>query len=81
MKLKALLGTLALSVACSTAFAQQKGTETPWFVQGGLGASYSTGNTGIGSLISPAGQIAGGKYFSPVWGARLAISGWQGRYG
>ena len=81
MKLKALFCTMALAVVCSLSVAQERGTQSPWFVQGGLGASYSTGNAGIGHLISPAGQIAGGKYFSPVWGARLAIGGWQGRYG
>lgn len=80
MKFRTLLATFALAAVCMTAGAQEKaGNPNPWFIQGGLGASYSTGNTGIGSLISPAGQIAVGKYFSPVWGARLAVSGWQGR--
>lgn len=81
MKFRALISTLALSAVCVVAGAQEKSNPSPWFIQGGVGASYATGNTGIGSLISPAGQIAVGKYFTPVWGARLAVSGWQGRYG
>lgn len=56
-------------------------TENNWFLQGQAGASYSLGNTGIGKLISPAGQIAAGKYFNPYVGARLALSGWRGRAG
>lgn len=71
-----------LSALCCGVQAQEReGNPNPWFIQGQLGASYATGNTGIGKLISPAGQIAAGKYFSPVWGARLAVSGWQGRAG
>ena len=59
----------------------QTSTENNWFIQGQAGASYSLGSTGIGKLISPAGQIAVGKYFTPAVGARLAISGWRGRAG
>lgn len=74
------IAALALA-ACSLGMqAQEKGNPNPWFIQGGLGASYSVGDAGLGKLISPSGQIAAGKYFSPVWGARLAVSGWQGRY-
>ncbi len=65
-------------VACTGVQAQDK-TENPWFVQGQAGASYSLGGTGIGKLISPAGQIAVGKYFNPTVAARLALSGWQGK--
>lgn len=81
MKLKFFMTVMALA-ACSLGVQGQEkeGNPNPWFIQGGLGASYSVGDAGLGKLISPSGQIAAGKYFSPVWGARLAVSGWQGRY-
>ena len=69
----ALLGWVITSNAQST--------DNNWFVQSQLGASYSLGNAGIGKLVSPAGQISVGKYFNPIVGARLSISGWQGRGG
>lgn len=79
MKIKLIITALLLAIAGTIANAQT--TENNWFVQGQLGASYSAGSTGIGKLISPAGQIAVGKYFNPYVGARLAISGWRGKAG
>lgn len=61
--------------------AQAQTTENNWFIQGQMGAAYSLGNAGIGKLISPAGQLSVGKYFTPAVGARLSISGWQGKGG
>lgn len=72
----AIIATLML---CMGMGAHAQETENNWFIQGQLGASYSLGNAGIGKLIAPAGQIAVGKYFNPTLGARLAISGWNGR--
>ena len=79
MRIRIILSALFLAVAGLTANAQE--AENNWFVQGQMGASYSLGGTGIGKLISPAGQIAAGKYFNPYVGARLALSGWRGRAG
>jgi outer membrane protein OmpA-like peptidoglycan-associated protein len=81
MKLKSLFVMLAMGLATVSASAQQNADKpNAWFVQGGLGLSYSvSGHDGIGSLLSPAGEVAVGKYFSPALGARLAIGGWQGR--
>lgn len=80
MKLKFIITSIALAVVGISAHAQEKKTNpNPWFMQGQLGASYTSGDTDFGKLIAPSGQIAIGKYFSPVWGARLSISGWQGR--
>ena len=79
MKLKIIITTMALTAVCLGVHAQEKKTNpNPWFVQGQMGASYSTGDADFGKLIAPTGAIAVGKYFSPVWGARLAISGWRG---
>lgn len=79
MKVKVIIAALLLAGAGMSANAQS--TDDNWFLQGQLGASYSLDGTGIGKLISPAGQIAAGKYFNPYVGARLAVSGWRGRAG
>lgn len=87
MKLKSLFIAASLLALPLCADAQsvteskpaKPAVENPWFISGGLGLSYSTGTTGVGKLLAPAGQIAAGKYFSPILGARLAISGWRGR--
>ncbi len=83
MKLRFIFASMMLAAGCLGIHAQQQENKesnpNPWFIQGNLGMTYSTGGTGIGKLLSPGGQLAVGKYFSPVWGARLAISGWQGK--
>ena len=79
MKVKVIIAALLLAGAGMSANAQS--TDDNWFLQGQLGASYSLDGTAIGKLISPAGQIAAGKYFNPYVGARLAVSGWRGRAG
>ena len=61
MKVKVIIAALLLAGAGMSANAQS--TDDNWFLQGQLGASYSLDGTGIGKLISPAGQIAAGKYF------------------
>lgn len=83
MKLKFIVTAMALAAAaCTGAQAQEKGgNPNPWFIQGQMGVSYSSGDADFGKLIAPNGAIAVGKYFSHVWGARLAISGWRGRVG
>lgn len=82
MKFKSIITFLALAAVCVSTQAQEKKLNpNPWFIQGQLGASYSSGDATFGKLIAPSGAISFGKYFSPVWGARLSISGWQGRAG
>lgn len=79
MKLRLVVAGVALAASIAGVYAQQQEKENPWFVSGQLGLGYSKSSGGLGELLSPTGQIAVGKYFSPVWGARLAISGWRGR--
>lgn len=70
MKLKIIITTMALTAVCLGVHAQEKKTNpNPWFVQGQMGASYSTGDADFGKLLAPTGAIAVGKYFSPVWGS------------
>lgn len=77
MKIKALLAALLLTSAGLTANAQNEKVNN-WFIQPQLGATYTSGSGSFGKLVSPAGQISVGKYFSEAVGARLAISGWRG---
>ena len=45
MKLKIIITTMALTAVCLGVHAQEKKTNpNPWFVQGQMGASYSTGD-------------------------------------
>ena len=43
------------------------------------GAAYDYGEASFGKLISPAAQLAFGYRFNDMFGARLTLSGWQGR--
>lgn len=79
MKIRNIITALGLAAVAVVAQAQDTPKENPWFVQGELGLTYSTGGTGIGKLLSPGGSLSVGKFFSPVWGARLNIGGWVGK--
>ena len=79
MKFRTVIVALGLAGGALGVQAQDAPKENPWFIQGGLGMTYSTGGAGIGKLLSPGGSIAVGKYFNPVWGARLSIGGWSGK--
>ena len=46
-------------------------------VQGGIGQTL--GETRFGTLISPAASVWFGYQFTPVWGLRAGLSGWQAR--
>lgn len=81
MKLKYLIGVLAVAAMTSLPASAQDDDLNPWFVQGQLGASYSVGGgAGFGEMLSPAGQLAFGKHFNPYIGARVTVGGWRGRY-
>lgn len=81
MKLKYLIGALAVALMPSLTASAQSDDLNPWFVQGQLGASYSVGGgAGLGEMLAPSGQLAFGKHFNPYIGARLTVGGWRGRY-
>ena len=46
-------------------------------VQGGIGQTL--GETRFGTLISPAASVWFGYQFTPVWGLRAGLSGWQAK--
>lgn len=50
-----------------------------WTIQVQGGISHTTGETTFGKLISPAATLSFGYQFTPVWGLRAGLSGWQGK--
>ncbi|MDE6548102.1 MAG: OmpA family protein [Muribaculaceae bacterium] len=83
MKLKFLFCALAAAMIPAMAHAEESSDDNGahWFLQGGLGASYSVGGgAGFGEMLSPAGQVAFGRTFNPYVGVRVTAGGWRGRY-
>ena len=76
---KAILA-LALLAAFSFSAAAQEFTPYPYIqLQGG--ASYDFSEAGdFAKLLSPAAQVAVGYRFNDLWGARLAVNGWQAKH-
>lgn len=86
MKMKCILSTLgALMLCTASAFAQsankhEKTEFNPhWFMQVQAGAAYTLGEGPFGKLVSPAAALSAGYQFSPVWGLRFGLSGWQSK--
>ena len=50
-----------------------------WILQVQGGVSHTVGEAAFGELISPAAAISFGYQFTPVWGLRAGLSGWQGK--
>lgn len=85
MNFKKILYTTLFAAGCLSASAQTTQTvETfnhHWFIQAQGGAQYTLGEVSFDKLISPNVQIAGGYQFTPVWGLRLSVNGWQSKGG
>ena len=86
MKKSILSCLLALSCISASAQEQQPKTEyvfnPHWFVQiQPLGIQHTLGEIGFGHLNSYNLQVAAGRQFTPVVGARLAVNGWQSKGG
>ncbi len=50
-----------------------------WFIQPQIGAAYTIGETKFADLISPAAALSAGYRFTPSFGLRVGVSGWQAR--
>lgn len=78
-----ILAAVVLASAGTTVAAQGKMEAYPanekWFVSGSVGAGVYVGDydmhTKFGNRISITGDVSGGKWITPVLGARLQISG------
>lgn len=94
MKLRRDLTAIALGLSTVAAFAQTGNTETRqikeegktvfnphWFMQVQGGVGYTLGEAKFGDLISPAAALNFGYQFTPVWGLRFGVSGWQAKGG
>lgn len=83
MENKKFLAALALGFMAMTAVAQEQGGQVSfkphWYVQIQAGGSYTLGEADFGDLVSPAGSVYGGYQFTPLWGLRAGVSGWQAK--
>lgn len=86
MKIKKMFLAISLAVCCVSALAQEQKREEVKFnpyaylqLQGGVGMTL--GEAEFTDLLSPAGAFSFGYQFSPVWGARIGVSGWESRGG
>ena len=92
MKLRRNLTALVLGLSTIAAFAQSGNTETRqikeegktvfnphWFMQVQAGASHTVGEAKFGDLISPAAALNVGYQFTPLWGLRAGLSGWEAK--
>ncbi|MCF0179444.1 MAG: OmpA family protein [Bacteroidales bacterium] len=88
MIMKKTILSLAISMVVSlSAFAQTtyvEGNTTYEFepynylqIQGGL--SHTVGEAKFSKLLSPAAALSFGRQFSPIWGGRLGLSGWESK--
>lgn len=50
-----------------------------WQLQLQIGGAHTVGEAGFTDLLSPAAALSAGYQFTPLWGLRAGVSGWQGR--
>ena len=50
-----------------------------WFVQPQVGVGYHVGEAKFSKLLSPAAQLNAGRQFTPEYGLRFGLSGWEAR--
>ena len=87
MKIKKIFMSCLLLAGVMTASAQEQYPKTVydhnpyWYVQVQGGAQYTLGEIDFKDLISPNVQVALGRQFTPVFGARLAVNAWQSKAG
>ena len=87
MKLKKIFMSCLLLAGVLSASAQEQYPKTVydhnpyWYVQLQGGAQYTLGEIDFKDLVSPNVQVAIGRQFTPVFGARLAVNAWQSKAG
>ena len=87
MKLKKIFMSCLLLAGVLNASAQEQYPKTVydhnpyWYVQVQGGAQYTLGEIDFSDLVSPNVQVALGRQFNPVFGARLAVNAWQSKAG
>lgn len=58
---------------------KEKEFNSHWFLQLQGGAGHTVGEASFGELISPSAGLYAGYRFTPVWGLRAGVEGWQGK--
>ena len=91
MKLKRSLATMVLGLSAIVAMGQvgpqnlrikEEGKtifNPHWYMQAQAGASHTIGEASFGDLISPAMGIYAGYQFTPLWGLRAGLTGWEAK--
>lgn len=83
MKLRSTLAACTLCLSAITVaqnVSDNKVEFNPhWYMQVQGGISHTLGETSFGDLLSPALGIYGGYQFTPLWGLRAGISGWEAK--
>ena len=85
MKRRLILMAVILCGALASASAQEQDTtiyefRPHWYLQGAFGYQYTIGETEDALALSYMNaQIAVGYNFTPVWGLRLSVNGWESR--
>lgn len=86
MKMKSILcGICALLMCTSPAWAasSSEGDKVEfnphWYMQIQGGVGHTIGEADFGKLISPAAALSAGYRFTPVWGIRFGVSGWESK--
>lgn len=85
---KLLFSVVALTLMATSASAQEKVIEKAkfsdnWFIQAQGGASYTFSeyyrDGSFGKLITPQVALSFGKHFTPVFGLRAQVAGWESK--
>lgn len=50
-----------------------------WYMQVQAGVAQTVGEADFTDLLSPAAALSAGYRFTPLWGLRAGVSGWQGK--
>lgn len=88
MKTKTILAVLSIiAFGNNNPAFSQKTTNTKdkdifspyWFMQGQVGGAYTVGEATFSKLISPTAALSFGRQFTPIWGARLQVNGWEAK--
>lgn len=86
MKIKNIILTSLFAVGCISASAQQEVKKEEvflphWYGGAQVGMQHTLGEVDWSDLNSLNGQLSLGYQFSPVWGARVVLNGWQSKGG
>lgn len=83
MKIYKLVAMAVLAFTCSTVSAQEYEYEfnPHWYVQVQGGIQHTLGELAFADLSKPNVQLGFGYNFTPVFGTRLSVNGWQSKGG